>query len=136
MIYQKEIRLPHFDRGFNLITDYIFSDLDYIPNAGLLNIFLHHTSAALTINENVDSSVRRDLETFINGLIPEKPQSYTHILEGEDDMPAHIKSSVFGASINIPITNGMLNLGTWQGIYLCEFRNNGGRRKITLTIIY
>jgi secondary thiamine-phosphate synthase enzyme len=136
MIYQKDIQLPPFSRGFHLITDIISSELEFIPDAGLLNIFIKHTSAALSLNENADSTVRFDFETFMNELVPDSHQLYSHTSEGEDDMPAHIKSSLFGASLNIPVKNGKMNLGIWQGIYLCEFRNNGGRRHITLTIIY
>jgi secondary thiamine-phosphate synthase enzyme len=136
MVYQKEIVIPKFNRGFHLISDLIVDELDFMPDSGILNIFLQHTSAALSLNENADSEVRRDMETFFNKLIPENFPFYSHTLEGPDDMPAHLKSSVFGSSINIPITNGRLNLGTWQGIYFCEFRNNPGRRKIVLTIIY
>ena len=136
MIYQKEIQLPPFKRGFHLITDIILGELDFIPESGLLNIFIKHTSAALSLNENADPDVRYDLESFMNKLIPENHPSYTHILEGSDDMPAHIKASLFGSSINLPISNGHINTGIWQGIYLGEFRNNGGRRRIVITIIY
>jgi len=136
MVFQKEILLPHFNRGFHLITHIILKELDFMPDSGLLNLFLQHTSAAISLNENADSDVRLDFETFFNKLIPENSPLYTHTLEGSDDMPAHIKSSVFGASVNIPVTGKKLNLGTWQGIYLCEFRNNGGRRKIVLTLLY
>ncbi len=136
MVYQKEILLPPFHRGFHLISDLIAREIGFMPESGLLNIFLRHTSAALSLNENADPDVRADLESFSNKLIPENHPVYTHTLEGPDDMPAHIKSSVFGTSLNIPITNGNLNLGTWQGIYLCEFRNNPGRRKLVITIIY
>jgi secondary thiamine-phosphate synthase enzyme len=136
MIYQKEILLPPFPRGFHLITDIICRELGFFPDTGLLNIFIQHTSAGLSINENADPDVGIDLECFVNQLIPENHPLYTHTIEGKDDMPAHIKSSVFGSSVNIPVTNGRLNLGTWQGIYLCEFRYKGGRRKIVLTIIY
>jgi secondary thiamine-phosphate synthase enzyme len=100
----------------------------------LLNIFIKHTSAALSLNENADPSVRDDFESFINKLIPENHPLYTHVFEGSDDMPAHIKSSLFGASLSIPLTGGRLNLGTWQGIYLCEFRNMGERRDIVISI--
>ncbi len=135
MVYQKEILLPPFQRGFHLITDIVIRDLEFIPEVGILNIFIRHTSAAISLNENADPDVRFDMETFTNKLIPENHPSYTHTLEGPDDMPAHIKSSVFGTSLSIPITNGRLNLGTWQGIYLCEFRNNAGRRKLVFTIL-
>jgi secondary thiamine-phosphate synthase enzyme len=101
--------------------------------AGILHVFIQHTSAGLTINENADTTVRKDFETFINDLIPEGYPKFIHNDEGEDDMPAHIKSSFFGNSLQVPITNGRLNLGTWQGIYLCEFRDRGGSRNIVLT---
>lgn len=133
MIYQKHIRLPEFRRGYHLITNFIETQLD-LPETGLLNLFIQHTSAALTINENADPSVRHDFETILNTLVPENQPEYTHTLEGDDDMPAHIKSSLMGPSLTIPITNGRLNLGTWQGIYLCEFRNFGGHRNIVATI--
>ncbi len=136
MIYFKEIILPRFNRGFYLITDIIKQNLNDIPENGLLNIFIKHTSAGITINENADYSVRNDFETFFNDLIPENYKKFTHTSEGADDMPAHIKSSIIGSSITIPIKNYKLDLGTWQGIYLCEFRNSGGKRKIALTIYY
>ena len=134
MIQQVEIILPLFKRGYHLITNLIYSELKNIPQTGMLNIFIKHSSAALSINENADPSVRVDFESFINKLIPENDPCYSHIYEGEDDMPAHIKSSLFGPSLTIPISNGRLNLGTWQGIYLCEFRNHGGARKLVLTV--
>lgn len=133
MISQKELVLPRFDRGFHLITNWIIQDLD-LPVKGLLNIFIQHTSAGLSINENADPTVRLDFESSFNKLIKENEPFYKHTYEGADDMPAHIKSSLTGHSLTIPISNGQLNLGTWQGIYLCEFRNNGGRRKLILTI--
>lgn len=135
MIHQKEIILPSFKRGFHLITDVIVREIGPMPETGLLNIFLKHTSAGLTINENADPSVRYDFESFINKLIPENHPLYTHILEGDDDMPAHIKSSLFGNTLTIPISGSKLALGTWQGIYLCEFRNYGGARSILATIV-
>lgn len=134
MIQQKEIRLPEYRRGYHLITDIIERELPKLPNVGLLNILIKHTSAAITMNENADYSVRTDFETFMNKLVPENFSGFTHIFEGADDMPAHIKASFFGQSLTIPITNGRLNLGTWQGIYLCEFRNRGGGRKLVLTV--
>lgn len=134
MIEQKEIRLPEFRRGFHLITNLISNELPKLPNKGLLHILIKHTSAGITINENADPSVRIDFESFIDELIPENHPIYTHIYEGDDDMPAHLKSSILGAELTIPITNGRLNLGTWQGIYLGEYRNHGGSRKLVLTI--
>ncbi len=133
MIEQKSIRLPEFRRGFHLITNLIESELNF-PETGLLHLFMQHTSAALTINENADPSVRVDFETIFNKMVPESCSDYTHTLEGCDDMPAHAKSSLMSPSLTIPITNGRLNMGTWQGIYFCEFRNFGGHRNIIATI--
>ena len=134
MIQQKNIYLPQYRRGFHLITSIIERELGELPPTGMVNLLLQHTSAGLTLNENADPDVRHDFENFINKLIPENHPVYTHILEGSDDMPAHIKSSLFGTSITLPISNHQLNLGTWQGIYLCEFRNHAGGRKIVATI--
>ncbi len=134
MIQQKEITLPSYRRGYHLITDAIERELPELPETGILNIFIKHTSAGITINENADPSVRTDFENIMNKIVPENQPFYTHIFEGSDDMPAHIKASIIGSSVSIPITNRKLNMGTWQGIYLCEFRNNSGRRKIVLTI--
>ncbi len=136
MIQQIEMRLKEYRRGFHLITNDILAALPDLPKAGLLNVFIQHSSAGLSLNENADYTVREDFETVFNKLVPERDADYTHTLEGADDMPAHIKSSLLGASLTIPITNGRLNLGTWQGIYLCEFRNYGGSRKLVLTIYY
>jgi len=133
VIHQKEIILPAFKRGFHLITETIRKHTKEYTKSGLLNIFIKHTSAGLTLNENADPSVRYDLENIINKLIPENEPYYTHVAEGSDDMPSHVKSSFVGSSLTIPVTNGRMNLGTWQGIYLCEFRNYGGTRKIVLT---
>ena len=134
MIVQKEISLPVFKRGFHIITNLILKEIGNLPEKGILNLFIKHTSAALTINENADPTVTLDFENFMNHLIPDGDSIFRHISEGTDDMSAHIKSSFFGQSLNIPITNHSLNLGTWQGIYLCEFRNFGGNRKIVITI--
>ena len=134
MVDQSVVVLPEFKRGYHLITRYITSQLVNLPDKGLVNVFIQHTSAALTINENADPSVRDDFDTIMNSLVPENRREYTHVLEGADDMPAHIKSSLLGASLTIPVTNGRLNLGTWQGIYLCEFRNDGGARRLILTV--
>ena len=130
-----DITIPSFKRGFHLITRYIEQGLDELPEAGLLHLFIRHTSAGLAISENADPSVRTDLETIFNKLAPENFSGYTHTMEGPDDMPAHIKSILTGSSISIPIKDKKLDLGIWQGIYLCEFRNHGGQRKITATII-
>ena len=134
MIQQQEIILPSYERGYHLITSHIINKIGKLPKTGLINIFLKHTSAGLTINENADYSVRDDFESILNKLVPENQPFYTHTSEGADDMPAHIKASLLGNSLTIPITNHKLNLGTWQGIYLCEFRNYGGNRKLVITI--
>lgn len=134
MIKQIEFSLSARRRGFHLITREIVSHLPDLPQTGMLNLFLKHTSAALCINENADPSVRHDFEPITNRLVPENQSFYTHTLEGSDDMPAHVKSALYGVSLTIPITNGRLNLGIWQGIYLCEFRNYGGEREIVVTI--
>jgi secondary thiamine-phosphate synthase enzyme len=134
MTEQIEITLPQFRRGYHLITSLIEKQLPPLPEKGLLHILVKHTSAGITINENADPSVRTDFESFINKMIPEDDSVYVHTYEGSDDMPAHLKSSVIGAEVTIPITNRRLNLGTWQGIYFCEFRNYGGSRKLVLTI--
>ena len=136
MINQKEITLNNYRRGYHLITQNIINELGKLPDVGMLNILVQHTSAGITLNENADPSVRDDFKAVIDDIIPENHPSYTHTYEGSDDMPAHLKSSLIGASITIPITNGKLNLGTWQGIYFCEFRNYGGSRKLILTIYY
>lgn len=135
MISQHEFSLLSKKKGFHLITNEVVRNLPDLPQQGLLNLFIQHTSAGLTINENTDPDVQTDMNSIFNHLIKENEPYYKHILEGSDDMPAHAKSTLVGASLNIPITNGKLNLGTWQGIYLCEFRNYGGNRKIVATII-
>ena len=134
MIQQISIQLPPHERGFHLITREIINQLPTLPKVGLFNLFIQHTSAGLTINENADPSVRVDFESIFNKLVPENEPYLTHTLEGPDDMPAHIKAALVGSSVTIPISNGALNLGTWQGIYLCEFRNYGGGRKLVATI--
>jgi secondary thiamine-phosphate synthase enzyme len=133
MISQTEFTLTPRNRGFHLITDEVLDKLGKLPEKGLLHLFIKHTSAGLTINENADPTVRMDFETVFNKLAPENA-SYIHDSEGPDDMPAHIKSTLVGNSVTIPITNHKLNLGTWQGIYLCEFRNRGGGRKVVGTV--
>lgn len=135
MVQQVEFSLKPQRRGFHLITDEVVRHLPALPKTGLLNLFVKHTSCALSICENWDPSVREDMESIYDRLVPENAPYYLHTLEGADDMPAHAKSIITGVSINIPITNGRLNLGTWQGIYLCEFRNDGGSRRIVATII-
>ena len=135
MWFQKEISLKPKVRGFHLITDEILSQFPEIEKikAGLDNIFIRHTSASLTLNENYDPDVRLDMEKYFNRAVKENEPYYAHTSEGTDDMPAHIKSTIIGASLTMPITNGKLNIGTWQGIYLCEHRNHAGSRKIVIT---
>ncbi len=137
MIIQKEFSLEPRKRGFHLITSEV---LKHIPElnqfkAGIAHIHIKHTSASLTINENADPTVRSDMESHFNVLVPEDAPYYEHTLEGPDDMTSHIKASILGSGVTIPIKNGSFNLGTWQGIYLCEHRNHGGARKIVVTII-
>ena len=134
MIIQKELRLPSYSKGYHLVTSQVLEALGKLPETGLLNVFIRHSSAGLTLNENADPSVRDDFESFMNFLVPENHPLYTHIYEGADDMPAHLKASLIGSSVSIPITNGRLNLGTWQGVYLCEFRDHGGSRSLVLTV--
>ena len=131
---QVEFDLQSRIRGFHLITGEILRNLPPLPEVGLLHLFIKHTSAGLSINENADPDVRMDMESIFNHLVKEREPYYQHTLEGNDDMPAHAKSSIIGTSVTIPITNGKLNLGTWQGIYLCEFRNYGGNRRMVATI--
>jgi secondary thiamine-phosphate synthase enzyme len=135
MTTQFNITLPAFSRGFHIITEHIVAVIGDLPQYGLLHIFIKHTSAGLTINENADPSVRVDFETVFNKLSPEGDPDLTHTMEGPDDMPAHIKGALVGHSVQIPITDHRLNLGTWQGVYLCEFRNHGGNRQLVATII-
>ena len=132
---QKEFKLKPFSRGFHLITGEIISEIPELNsiNTGICHIFIQHTSASLTINENADPTVRMDFESHFNEYVPEDAPYYEHNYEGSDDMPAHIKSSLMGSSVTIPVTNGKLNLGAWQGIYLCEHRNRGGARKLVVT---
>ena len=138
MFIQKKITLKPKRRGFHLITDELLDALPEIHsiNTGLMHLLLQHTSAGLTLNENADPSVREDFHQYINRLVPEDLDYLIHTYEGPDDMPAHIKSSLFGAQISLPITNGSLNLGIWQGIYLGEFRNYGGSRQLIVTLQY
>lgn len=131
---QIEFTLRPRRNGFHLVTEEIMSHLPELPGVGLLNIFIKHTSAALTINENADPDVRTDMKSVFDRLVREREPYYTHTMEGDDDMPAHAKASIIGPSLTIPISNGRLNLGTWQGIYLCELRDNGGARRIVATI--
>lgn len=134
MVLQKSIILRPHPRGYHLITREIISELPELPTTGILHLFIKHTSAALCVNENADPSVLDDFESIFNHIVPENMPFLTHTLEGPDDMPAHIKAAMIGSSVSIPITNGTLNLGTWQGIYLCEFRNRGGARHLVATV--
>lgn len=134
MIQQIEITLPECARGFHLITDEVLRSLEDLPKVGILHLFIKHTSAGLTINENADPTVREDFASSFNQLIKEREPFYKHTIEGDDDMPAHIKASLVGFSVTIPITDHRLNLGVWQGIYLCEFRNQGSKRNLIATI--
>ena len=136
MWYQKEVRLSPRKRGFHLITDEIEQQLKELRrvSVGLLHVFIKHSSASLTINENADPTVRVDFESYFNHAVPENEPYYQHIYEGSDDMPAHLKSSILGSSVTIPVTKGELNLGIWQGVYLCEHRNRAGARTLVLTL--
>jgi len=135
-VIQHQISLPPYPRGYHLITHDILDALPEIRNikAGLCHVFIQHTSASLTINENADPTVRKDFESHFNKMVPENAPYYLHNYEGPDDMPAHIKASILGPSVTLPITNGQFNLGTWQGIYLCEHRDYGGSRHLIITI--
>ena len=135
MVFQTEITLDPHPRGFHLITGDIMRRLPTLPQTGVLNLFVKHTSCALSLNENADPAVRSDLETAFDRLIPDNTKGFQHTLEGRDDMPAHVQSVITGVSLSIPITRGRLNLGIWQGIYLCEFRQNGEERILIATII-
>ena len=136
MWIQKDILLNPRHRGFHLITDEVLKPLPEVQEieVGTMQVFIKHTSASLTINEDADPTVRDDFESHFNQMVPENAPYYQHTFEGPDDMPAHLKSSILGSSVNIPIADGKLNLGTWQGIYLCEHRNRGGSRKLVVTI--
>ncbi|MDV2077397.1 secondary thiamine-phosphate synthase enzyme YjbQ [Marinobacter xestospongiae] len=136
MWLQRELRLTPRPRGFHLVTDDILCQLPELADVqvGLMQVFIKHTSASLTINENADPTVRDDFEAYFNRLAPEDAPYYTHTYEGSDDLPAHLKSSLLGTSVSLPITNGRPNLGTWQGIYLCEHRNHGGARTVVVTV--
>jgi len=136
MWIQKEISLKPKERGFHLVTDEILFNLPELKEikVGMVNVLIKHTSASLTINENADPTVRQDFESYFNRAVPEDEPYYRHLDEGSDDLPAHLKSSILGSSLNIPVTNGRLNLGIWQGMYLCEHRNHGDSRSIVVTI--
>ncbi|MBJ6367343.1 secondary thiamine-phosphate synthase enzyme YjbQ [Snuella sedimenti] len=136
-LFQIEIKLGPYPRGFHLVTEEVLESIPelYQIAKGQLQVFIKHTSASLTINENADDTVRADFEQHFNKMVPENAPYYEHTYEGADDMPAHIKTSLLGSSVQVPITNGKLNLGTWQGIYLCEHRNYGGARNLVITVI-
>jgi len=134
-VFQTQITLRERKRGFHLVTDEIMNAISKLRvTTGICHIFIRHTSASVTINENADPSVRKDFETYFSKSVAENDPDFVHNTEGPDDMPAHIKSSLLGSAVSIPITNGRLNLGTWQGVYLCEHRNHGGAREIVITI--
>lgn len=135
MVQQFEITLKPYSRGFHLITDEVLENINRLPETGLMTVFIKHTSAGLTLNENADPSVRVDLESSFNNIVPENQPYYTHTFEGSDDMPAHVKSSLVGSSVTIPITNHKLNIGVWQGITLCEFRSGKHQRSLVVTIV-
>lgn len=135
MLQQVEFVLRPRPRGFHLVTDEVLRQLPELPRTGLLHLFIKHTSCGLSVCENADPDVRTDLESIFNRLVKERESYYEHVLEGDDDMPAHAKSVLVGVELTLPITNGRLNLGTWQGIYLCEFRNHGGSRRVVATIL-
>lgn len=135
MVEQIEFSLRPYPRGAHLVTGEIVRSLPKLPQKGVINLLIKHTSAALALNENADPDVRHDLNAIFDRLVPENAPYYLHTFEGADDMPAHAKAVIVGASLTIPVTNGRLNLGTWQGIYLCEFRDYGGSRKIVATVI-
>ncbi|MBX9850677.1 MAG: secondary thiamine-phosphate synthase enzyme YjbQ [Cytophagaceae bacterium] len=137
MGFQKSFILPPFKRGFHLITDIVEANIPELKNvkAGIAHVFINHTSASLTINEDADPTVREDFEGHFNVMVPENAPYYHHTTEGPDDMPAHIKTSLLGCSVSIPVTNGRFSMGNWQGIYLCEHRNHASGRKITVTVL-
>ncbi len=136
MWIQKDIKLTAKKRGFHLVTDEILIQVPELSSltVGLMHVFIQHTSASLTLNENADASVREDFERFFNRAVPEDAPYFTHTYEGSDDMPAHLKSSLLGASVTVPIADGRLKMGIWQGIYLCEHRNHGGPRRLVITL--
>ena len=136
MWIQKEFRMKPKARGFHLVTNEILFNVPELKGIkiGMMSVFIKHTSAALTLNENADPTVRQDFESFFNRSVPENEPYYKHMDEGSDDLPAHLKASILGSGLNVPITNGKLNLGVWQGVYLCEHRNHGGGRSLVVTV--
>lgn len=134
MIRHHDILLRPYSRGYHLVTHEVLSGIQSLPEEGIFHLFIKHTSAAICLNENADASVRIDFESIFNHLVPENLPFLEHTIEGPDDMPAHIKAALIGSSISVPIRGGRLDLGTWQGIYLCEFRNHGGSRRLVASI--
>jgi len=135
MTKQYEICLPQFRKGFHLITHHILKEIKELPEFGIIHIHIKHTSAGICLNENADPTVLTDFNSFFTRLVPENTNYFVHTDEGSDDMPAHIKASLIGSSVSIPISNFRPNLGTWQGVYLGEFRNYGGNRKLVVTVM-
>lgn len=135
MVRQVEFRLRAYPRGIHLITGEVLRQLPALPETGVINLLIKHTSAALALNENADPDVRRDLRAIFDRMVPENAPYYLHTDEGPDDMPSHAKSVIVGSTLTLPVTGRRLNLGTWQGIYLCEFRDYGGSRSIVATVI-
>ncbi|MDB5271747.1 MAG: hypothetical protein JWO58_114 [Chitinophagaceae bacterium] len=137
IVEQQTINLGRFKRGYHLVTNILEANVSALRGIekGIAHLFIHHTSASLTLNENADPSVRHDLELFLDALVPDGDKRYTHDDEGPDDMPAHVKTSLLGASLTVPVKNGRFLLGTWQGIYLCEHRDHGDNRKLTVTVM-
>lgn len=135
MAYQSTLVLPPFSRGVHLITQNVLKHLDDLPETGILHLFIQHTSAALALNENADPDVRIDLENALDRIAPEAQPWYTHVMEGKDDMPAHIKALLLGSAVSIPVSQGKLALGRWQGIFLCEFRDHAGPRTLIITVL-
>ena len=135
MTHQTQFTLRPRSRGFHLITDEVVRNLPPLPDAGLLHLFIQHTSAGLSINENADPDVQQDLAAIFDRLVRERESYYAHTLEGDDDMPAHAKSTLVGTALTLPVSRGRINLGTWQGIYLCEFRNRAAGRRIVATVV-
>jgi len=134
IVWQRDLRLPAHSRGYHLITEEVIRAAGELPELGFLHLFIQHTSAAICINEDADPSVRVDFESIFNHIVPENMSYLTHTIEGPDDMPAHIKAAMIGTELTIPIRDGRLRLGTWQGIYLCEFRNRASGRSLVLTL--
>ncbi len=135
MVQHISFQLKPYPRGFHIITDEVFAQINELPQNGVMHVYIQHTSAGLTINENADPTVRYDFETIFNKMVPEDLPEYQHTIEGPDDMPAHIKAAMVGTTVTIPIVNGRPALGIWQGIFLCEFRNRAGGRKLVISLV-